>query len=146
MKNNTFSEEYASKVQNFGEQHPDFHSKEMKAWRKKDKQKAQVKGLKVITYSKVGYNAPSQANWSYGIWKVDFIDTDKKYNMSHTVKENFGGESRMKARVLKEHGYELIETKGIYTATGTPKITGVSKMLDFEGQEVYEIIRDFLTK
>ena len=102
--------------------------------------------MKIITYSKVGYNAPSQANWSYGIWKVDFIDTDKKYNMSYTVKENFGGDSRMKARVSKEHGYELIETKGVYTSTGTPKITGVASMIDFEGQEMFDLISEFLKK
>ncbi len=51
---------------------------------------------RIITYSKIGYNAPSQANWCYYIWKVDFIDTNKNYCTSHTVKENFGGDYRWK--------------------------------------------------
>ncbi len=32
-----FTDEWARKVQNFGEQHPDFHSPEMNEWRKKNK-------------------------------------------------------------------------------------------------------------
>lgn len=102
--------------------------------------------MKIITISKVGYNAPRQANWSYGIWKLDLIDTESQYNMSHTFKENFGGDSRIRARVRKDLGYEILETKGIYTSTGTPSITGVSKMLDLEGEESFQIIKEFLTK
>jgi len=87
--------------------------------------------MKLIIYSKVGYNHPSQANWSYGIWKVDCIDTKENFCMSYTVKEAFGGDSRMKAK-LESHGIKAIETKQVYTSTGTPKITGVSKMDDME--------------
>jgi hypothetical protein len=101
--------------------------------------------MKIITISKIGYNAPSQANWSYGIWKLDTINTENDYCMSYTLREAFGGDSRIRARVRADLKYEIIETKGTYTSTGTPKITGVSKMLDMESEEVYQIIREFLT-
>lgn len=34
----------ARRIQNFGEQHPRFHSKEMNAWRKREKQKVKATG------------------------------------------------------------------------------------------------------
>lgn len=90
--------------------------------------------MKLITISKVGYNHPSQANWSYGVWKVDLIDSESHpYCMSYTTKENFGGDYRF-TQALKDQAPELkvIETKGI---PDCPKITGVSRMpiLDSEG-------------
>ena len=99
--------------------------------------------MKLITISKIGYNHPSQANWSYGIWKVDLIDTDSKYCVSHTVKENFGGDSRL-SRKLNELSIPNLEVQGVYTSTGTPKITGVAKMLSMEGEELFGIIKDFV--
>ena len=57
--------------------------------------------MKLINLSQVGYNHPSQANWSYGIWKIDLIDTDQSYQMSYTVRENFGGDDRLKAKLSK---------------------------------------------
>lgn len=100
--------------------------------------------MKIITMSKVGYNAPSQANWSYGIWKVDCIDTDNQYCISHTVKESFGGDSRLRSRMSEQHNIHIIETKGIYTSTGTPKITGVSKMQDMESVEFEQELVAFI--
>ncbi len=102
--------------------------------------------MKQITITKVGYNAPSQANWSYGIWLVSFIDTSKPYNMSHTVKENFGGDSRFRDLLETQTKHKVIEVKGIYTSTGTPKITGVSKMLDIESPEFLAECVAFLNK
>lgn len=100
--------------------------------------------MKIITMSKIGYNHPSQANWSYGIWKIDLINTDDSYCMSYTVKENFGGDSRLRAKVREATGYNMIETKGVYTGTGTQKITGLSTLLEMEGSEIVEIIGEFL--
>lgn len=100
--------------------------------------------MKLITYSRVGYNHPSQANWSYWIWKVDFIDTEANYVMSHTVKENFWGECRFRDMV-KPHGI-CIESKSIYTSTGTPKITGIASLLNIEDQGFIQQAIDFLTK
>ena len=80
--------------------------------------------MKIITYSRIGYNHPSQANWNYGIWKVDLIDTNKEYCLSETVLDQFGSDSRFK-NLLKEAKVKVIETKGIYTSTGTQKITGI---------------------
>ncbi len=97
--------------------------------------------MKLITISKIGYNHPSQANWSWGIWKIDTIDTKKSYCMSYTVKENFGGDSRLRAKVRESLKYEIIETKGVL---GTPNITGVSKMQNMEDQEVFNLIKNFL--
>jgi hypothetical protein len=99
--------------------------------------------MKIITYSKIGYNHPSQANWSYGVWKVDLIDTEKEYNMSFTVKETFGGESRFKSR-WQNAGIPVIETKGSYTGTGTQKITGIKKLLDIESEEFNKEIVEFI--
>lgn len=86
--------------------------------------------MKIITYSKIGYNAPSQANWCYFIWKIDFIDTEKgaRYIPSVVVKENFGGDSRFTKQIKEKTGVEPIESTSVYTKTGTPKITGVSNM------------------
>lgn len=95
--------------------------------------------MKIITISKIGYNAPSQANWSYGIWKLDFINTDNVYNMSYTVKEQFGGDAR-----IREQFPQILETKGVYTSTGTQKITGIAKLMDIESKEMADIIKEFL--
>ena len=96
--------------------------------------------MKIITITKIGYNAPSQANWSYGIFKIDTIDTKEKYCMGYTVKETFGGDSRFKD-VLEKQNIPIIETKGVYTKTGTQKITGVSSLIDIEKKDfIAEII------
>lgn len=100
--------------------------------------------MKIITISKIGYNHPSQANWSWGIWKLDTIDTENDYCMSYTIKENFGGDTRLKRKVEEELNHKIIETKGVYTDTGTQKITGISKLMDAEGKEIFEIIKKYL--
>lgn len=102
--------------------------------------------MKVITLSKVGYNAPQGANWAYGVWKIDTIDTEQGYCMGYTVKETFGGESRLKETIKTKTGFEMIETKGVYTKTGTPKITGVGSLLDIESKEIEKELTDFLNK
>lgn len=96
--------------------------------------------MKIITLTKIGYNAPRSANWCYGVWQIALIDTKSNYCMSHTVKENFGGDSRLKTLFPS-----IIEVKGVYT-NGTPEIKGVSKVLDMESKEVNNIIKDFLNK
>lgn len=99
--------------------------------------------MKIITYSKVGYNAPSQANWAYGIWKVDLIDTEREYCHSYTVKENFGGDILFR-RALQAKGIKVIEVKGVYTGTGTPKITGVAKLPDMDSDVfINQIIKEY---
>jgi len=99
--------------------------------------------MKIITLSKIGYNAPSGTNWVYGIWKIDLLDTDREYCMSHTVKETFGGDSRLRSHIKELLNVTIIETKSVYTGTGTPRITGVSKLLDMEDEDMVEIIKDF---
>jgi len=95
--------------------------------------------MKIITYSKVGYNHPSNANWSYCIFKVDLIDTTSTYAMSWTVKETFGGDTRFKNEIEKITGVAPIESKGVL---GIPKITGVAKMQDMESKEfINEVIK-----
>jgi len=91
--------------------------------------------MKIITYSKIGYNHPPQANWSYGIYKIDIINTKRPYNISFTVKETFGGEVRFKEELKKLLPKAIInEVTGVYTSTGTQKITGVSSMEDIESK------------
>lgn len=99
--------------------------------------------MKLITVSKIGYNHPSQANWSYGIWKVDLIDTKENYCMSYTVKENFGGDSRLRDK-LKKFKIKLIETKAVYTSTGTQKITGIASLLNMESDEFIKEVVNFI--
>lgn len=97
--------------------------------------------------SKIGYNHPSQANWNYGIWKIDLIDTAKPYCQSITVRENFGGYQQRLRRTIKEKtDYQIIETNGVYTKTGLPKITGISNLLDIEGEKIETKIIKFITK
>jgi hypothetical protein len=84
--------------------------------------------MKIITITKIGYNAPSGANWCYGIFKIDTIDTAQTYNMAYTVKETFGGDSRFRD-VLEKQNIHVIETKG------------VSSLVDMENKEfIAEII------
>ena len=64
--------------------------------------------------------------------------------MRWTTKENFGGESRFKAQVEKELNIKVIETKGIYTGTGTPNITGVRTMPDLESKEFFNELKKFI--
>lgn len=97
---------------------------------------------KIITLSKIGYNHPSQANWSWGIWKLDLINTKESYCMSYTLKEAFGGDSRLRHNV-ETLGAKIIETKGVYPSQ---KITGVRSMLNMESAEVLEIIKKFLAQ
>jgi hypothetical protein len=92
--------------------------------------------MKIITLSKIGYNHPSQANWSYGIWKIDTINTKDEYCMSYTVREAFGGDSRLRREIP-----EIIETKGVYP---TQKITGIKDIKEMEDKEFIQMLKDFL--
>jgi hypothetical protein len=99
--------------------------------------------MKIITIQKIGYNHPSQANWSYGIWNVSTIDTDGcEYQMSYTTKESFGGDSRFRNQ-WKDAGVKVIELKAIYPEQ---KITGISKMIILDGKEFETIIAEFINK
>jgi hypothetical protein len=95
--------------------------------------------MKLINISKIGYNHPSGANWSYGIWKIDLIDTDKPYQMSYTARETFGGDERLKSK-LTELGIKHTESKATIEC---PKITGTAKMLDIESDEMLNNIKDW---
>ena len=102
-----------------------------------------MNNMKIITLSKIGYNAPSGANWAWGIWKLDLVDTNIKYCMSYTLKENFAGDYRLRETVKNTFNKDIIETKGTYP---TQKITGVRSMLNMESKEVMAIIEEFITK
>lgn len=105
--------------------------------------------MKIITLQKIGYNHPSQANWSYTIWSIGLIDTDNNYCMAHTVKDTFGADSRFKEQVEKLNTnlkYKFIELKSVYTKTGTQKITGVRGLLDIESKEFINIVTEFTLK
>ena len=98
--------------------------------------------MKIITISRIGYNHPRSANWSYGIWKIDTIDTDKYYNMSYVVKETFGGDSRFRNKIKELTNYEVIETKGV---VDTPSIACRS-LLDIESVDFINEVAEFITK
>lgn len=97
--------------------------------------------MKIITLSKIGYNAPSGANWAYGIWKLDCINTSDKYCMSYTLKENFGGDSRLKAQVKELLGIDIIETKAVYPIQ---KITGIKDIGNLEDDKILMTIKEFI--
>lgn len=97
--------------------------------------------MKIITISKIGYNHPSQANWNWGIWKIDTIDTDHLYNMSYTTKEAFGGDSRIRHAIKEATGYEILETKGVI---GTPNITGIKNFQDMEDKDFIDLLINFI--
>lgn len=97
----------------------------------------------MITITKIGYNMPSGANWSYGIWLVSYIDlkeTGNRYFMSWTVKENFGGDSRFKEKIEKL-GHTVAMIKGVYP---TQKCTGVRSMEDMESDSFIKEVDDFI--
>lgn len=94
--------------------------------------------MKIITISQIGYNHPSRANWNYQIMKVDLVDTTKECCLSNTTKGIFGGDRRF-VKALKDKNIPVILVKGVYTSTGTPKITGIKDMQDIES-------KDFISK
>lgn len=98
--------------------------------------------MKLITKSLIGYNHPSQANWSYQIYKFDLIDTKQAYCMSIIAKSTFGGDERLPQQLKNI----IIHTKDVHTSTGTPKITGISSMLDVEDKDFIKILTDFIKK
>lgn len=102
--------------------------------------------MKIITISIVGYNHPSQANWSYSIYKIYLIYTslDNSMNMSYLAKEAFMGDGQA-CRVLSEAiGHKVSLVKSIYTSTGTPRITGIAKVPSIENKELISDIKAFL--
>jgi hypothetical protein len=100
--------------------------------------------MKIITLSKIGYNHPSQANWSYEIFKIDTIDTNTEYNMSYTIKEAFTSDSQLARQLSEAIAFPVYVSKAVYTSTGTPKITGVAKMPSGTDKELINTLKDFL--
>lgn len=98
--------------------------------------------MKLVNISKIGYNHPSGANWSYGIWKIDLINTNQSYQMSYTVRETFGGDYRLKEKLTALNIIHF-ETKCVAEC---PKITGANKMFDIESDEFVNIIKDWYFK
>lgn len=99
--------------------------------------------MKYITISKIGYNHPSNANWSYGIWQVSTIDTSQDYSMSYTVRESFGGDSRFRKAIFEKTGQKVLEVKGVYP---NQKCTGIRTMESMENKEFIQEMANFLTE
>jgi len=100
--------------------------------------------MKIINISQIGYNHPSQANWSYSIFKIDTIDTKNDYNMSYTVKEAFTSDSQLARELSEILKTKVLCTKSVYTGTGTPKITGINKISNSKDKELINNLKDFL--
>lgn len=100
--------------------------------------------MKIITISQIGYNHPSQANWSYSIFKIDTIDTTKEYNMSYTIKEAFTSDSQLARELSDILKTKIVCSKSVYTGTGTQKITGISKIPNSTDKELINNLKDFL--
>ncbi len=98
--------------------------------------------MKIINITKVGYNHPSQANWSYGVWQVELINTKQKYNASFTVRETFGGNTRFEKQ-LEALKIPVIESRQVYTDTGTQKITGVQRLPDMESESFVKQVAEW---
>ena len=100
--------------------------------------------MKIITIQQIGFNHPSQANWSWGIFSIGLLDTEREYCFSITAKECFGGNSRP-VRKLRENGVQVIELKAVYT-NQTPNIKGINKCMDMEGEVLFNEIMEFINK
>lgn len=102
--------------------------------------------MKIITLSQIGYNHPSQANWSYPIYKVDLIDTKNTYAMSYLIKEAFTSDTQASGILSESINHPVITIKAVYTGTGTPNITGVRSMPSINDKEFIDNVKSFLTK
>jgi len=81
--------------------------------------------MKIITLQEVGYNHPRSANWSYNIWSINLIDTEKEYNQSITCRSTFEGEDRFISLCKQELDLQVIIVRRVSTKTGLPSVTGV---------------------
>lgn len=104
--------------------------------------------MKIITITNIGYNSPSRANWSYSIYKIDTIDTtlENTINMSYICKEAFMGDGQACNVLAEAINHKVSLVKGVYTSTGTPRITGVAKMPSATDKELINTLKDFLKK
>ena len=103
---------------------------------------------KIITVQKIGYNHPSQANWSYEVYSIGLIDTKNRYHVSYILKGAFTSDFQWTKEVEEKLKMDIpfMLLKPVYTNTGTQKITGVSQMINTSSNELLNIIRNFLTK
>ena len=78
----------------------------------------------MITYCKVGWYHPSNANWSYSVWLIVDATGAKLY------RETFGGDYRMREKIQAQ-GVEIEEVHGVQSF-GQWKAREVTKMSDIE--------------
>lgn len=95
------------------------------------KRQAEFFNLKYITIQKIGYNSPSQANWSYGIWQVNAINTTREYSAGYTVRDSFGGYSRFITKA-RDAGYKVISLSSVYPLQ---KFVGIRSIKDIEADD-----------
>ncbi len=104
--------------------------------------------MKIITIQKIGYNHLSQANWSYEIYSLATINTEDGYSMSYILKGAFTSNTQvlnqLKAKLSIPDTIPLLTIRPVHTATGIPKITGLSNMIDTDSSKLSDIITDFI--
>ena len=102
--------------------------------------------MKIITITQIGYNHPSQANWNYSIYKIDTIDTTllNTINMSYLCKEAFMGDGQACNTLAEATNHKVSLVKGVYTGTGTQKITGIAKIPSITDKQLIADIKEFL--
>ena len=84
--------------------------------------------MKFITISKIGYNHPKNANWSYGIYQINCVDSKKEYHNSFIAYETFGGDCRFK-KILQNLNIKISEVKGVFP---NQKLTGIKDIINIE--------------
>lgn len=99
--------------------------------------------MKIITLQQIGYNHPSQANWSYAIYSINMIDTERDYCQSLTVKACFGSESILKNTTVNNCEVKTIEVKSVFPLQ---KITGIRSIDNIDDRNVLDEVVVFLTK
>ena len=102
--------------------------------------------MKLITVQKIGYNHPSQANWSYEVYSLGLLDTEKQYNMAYTLKGAFTSDNQFMGEVQEKLKMDIpyFILKSVYTGRNN-NIVGVSQMINTGSEELLTIIKDFLT-
>ena len=103
--------------------------------------------MKIITIQKIGYNHPRSANWSYGVYSINFINTKDSYHTSITVKETFGGDVRFIDYVKKTFNVDILQIKDVHVRTGLPLIAHITSLATIDTKpddEVIALLTNFL--
>lgn len=79
--------------------------------------------MKIITITQIGWNTPSNANWSYKVFTITKTDTKKNTITTQLAKSTFGEHYGIIEK-LKEKGNKVFYSE----LFNTQKITGIREI------------------